>query len=157
MTVNMKAPLEIGISVQNLDRAAEFYEHVLGFERISEATLAPDRAALAGFGPVSFRMVRFQTNQGERIKLLQQDPPAEVDTHDRALLGRTGITYLTFVVTDIEAAIERLRAAHVALSSDGPIQTRPGTRLLFFRDCEGNPLELVQYDDLAAYRPDLKR
>jgi hypothetical protein len=35
------------------------------------------------------------------------------------------------------------------------VQTRPGTRLVFFRDSEGNPLELVQYDDLAAYRPDI--
>jgi hypothetical protein len=44
----------------------------------------------------------------------------------------------------------------VELLSDQPVQTRPGTRLLFFRDCEGNPLELVQYDDLKSYRPDLR-
>lgn len=157
MTVHMKAPLEIGISVQDLDRAADFYEHVLGMQRISEATLAPERAVLAGFGPVAFRMVRLQTNYGERIKLLQQDPPATRAPHDGPLLAHAGITYLTFVVTDIEAAVQRLRAAGVKLLSDGPFQTRPGTRLLFFRDCEGNPLELVQYDDLAAYRPDLAR
>jgi len=32
---------------------------------------------------------------------------------------------------------------------------RPGTWLAFFRDPEGNVLELVEYDDPAAYRPDL--
>ena len=75
MTVNMKAPLEIGISVKDVDRAADFYERVLGFQRMSEATLAADRAALAGFGPVAFRMVRMQTNYGERIKLLKDLTP----------------------------------------------------------------------------------
>ena len=115
MTVNMKAPLEIGISVKDVDRAADFYERVLGFQRMSEATLAADRAALAGFGPVAFRMVRMQTNYGERIKLLQQDPPAQGDPAEGTLLGRAGISYLTFVVTDIDAAVERLRAASVTL------------------------------------------
>ena len=32
MTVNMKAPLEIGISVKDVDRAADFYERVLGMK-----------------------------------------------------------------------------------------------------------------------------
>lgn len=155
MSVNMKAPLEIGISVRDLDRAADFYEHVLGFRRMSEATLSAERAALAGFGPVAFRMVRMQTGYGERIKLLQPDPPAAGDPAEGTLLGRAGISYLTFVVTDIDAAAERLRAAAVRLLSEAPFPTRPGTRLLFFRDSEGNALELVQYDDLAAYRPDL--
>ena len=157
MTVNMKAPLEIGISVKDVERAAAFYEHVLGFQRVSEATLSADRAVLAGFGPVSFRMVRMQTGFGERIKLLQQDPPATGDPAEGTLLGRAGISYLTFVVSDIEQALDRLRAASVTLLAEAPYQTRPGTRLLFFRDSEGNPLELVQYDDLSAYRPDLAR
>ncbi|OSZ74212.1 VOC family protein [Hydrogenophaga sp. IBVHS1] len=155
MTIHMKAPLEIGISVKDVDRAAEFYEKALGFQRMSEATLAPDRAALAGFGPVAFRMVRMQTNYGERIKLLQSTPGPVGDPAAETILGPAGIAYLTFVVGDIEAAIVRLKAAGVKLMSDAPVQTRPGTRLLFFRDCEGNPLELVQYDDLAAYRPDI--
>ena len=71
MSVTMKAPLEVGICVANLERAVGFYETVLGFSRISEATLSPERAEAAGFGPVAFRMVRMQTNYGERIKLTQ--------------------------------------------------------------------------------------
>lgn len=155
MTVHMVAPLEVGVCVRDAARAADFYEQVLGFARISEATLAADRAQLAGFGPVAFRMVRMQSNYGERIKLLQPDP-APVDVTPGAILGQCGISYLTFVVADLEAAYERLLRAGVKVLSDGPTQTRPGTRLLFFRDCEGNPLELVQYDDLAGYRPDVR-
>ena len=156
MSVHMLAPLEVGICVRDAARAAAFYEQVLGFARISEATLAADRAQLAGFGPVAFTMVRMQSNYGERIKLLQPDP-APADATPGTILGNRGISYLTFVVADLDAACERLRLAGVTILSDGPTQTRPGTRLLFFRDCEGNPLELVQYDDLAGYRPDLHK
>lgn len=156
MTVTMKAPLEVGICVHHLERAARFYEEALGFKYVSEATLAADRAEQAGFGPVSFRMKRMQTNYGERIKLLQPEPvtgPAEVSG---PILGRSGICYLTFVVADLEDALKRVEAAGASMITRGPVQTRPGTRLAFFRDTEGNPLELVQYDDLAAYRPDLR-
>jgi catechol 2,3-dioxygenase-like lactoylglutathione lyase family enzyme len=154
MTVTMKAPLEVGICVADLDRAVGFYQGVLGFERMSEATLSPERAEAAGFGPVAFRMVRMQTNYGERIKLLETTP-GPVRGEAGSILGRAGISYLTFVVADIEAALVRLKRSGVEMMSAQPIQTRPGTRLIFFRDSEGNPLELVQYDDLAAYRPDI--
>jgi lactoylglutathione lyase len=154
MSLTLQAPLEVGVCVRDLDAMSRFYEHALGFARISEATLAAERAALIGFGPVSFRMVRMQTNWGERIKLLQPDPlPDEPGT--AAILGRRGIAYLTFLVGDIDAAFARVVAAGAEPISPGPLQSRPGTRLAFFRDPEGNTLELCQYDDLAAYRPDL--
>ena len=155
MTLTMKAPLEIGISVTNLERATAFYRDVLGFEQVSEATLSPERAEAAGFGAVAFRMVRMQTNYGERIKLLQTDPRAAEAKILPSILANAGISYLTFVVADIEQAIDRLRKSGATLLADKPVQTRPGTRLMFFRDSEGNPLELVQYDDLSAYRPDI--
>ena len=41
-------------------------------------------------------------------------------------------------------------------SAPAPMEVRPGTWLAFFRDPEGNVLELVEYDDPAAYRPDLQ-
>jgi catechol 2,3-dioxygenase-like lactoylglutathione lyase family enzyme len=155
MTVTPRAPLEVGVAVRDLERAARFYEEVLGFRRISEATLAPDRAELAGFGRVAFRMVRMQTEYGERVKLLETDPRPEDPGRPTSMLGRSGFAYLTFVVTDIEAALARLKAAGAEMITAEPVQTRPGTRLAFFRDSEGNPLELVQYDDLKAYRPDI--
>jgi lactoylglutathione lyase len=154
MTVLLRAPLEVGVCVLDLERMAAFYQSVLGFAHVSDATLAADRAERAGFGPVSFRMRRLQTNRGERIKLLQPDPTPG-PTPREPILARAGLAYLTFIVDDIDAAFERLVAAGAERITDGPVQTRPGTRLLFFRDPEGNVLELCEYEDLAAYRPDL--
>jgi len=73
-----------------------------------------------------------------------------------AILDRQGSTYLTFIVHDLAGTVERLRARGVAFDSEpAPMQVRPGTWLAFFRDPEGNVLELVEYDDPAGYRPDL--
>ena len=41
------------------------------------------------------------------------------------------------------------------VGGDVPIQLRPDVKALFCRDPEGNVLELVEYADIAAYRPDL--
>ncbi|MGE0800499.1 MAG: VOC family protein [Lautropia sp.] len=157
MTISPRAPLEIGIVVADLDRVVDFYQRVLGFERISEATLAPDRAERIGFGRVEFRMVRMQTGYGERIKLIATVPAPAGQSTGGAVLARAGIAYLTFVVADLDAALQRLRAAGVQPLSAEPVQSRPGTRLVFLRDSEGNALELAQYDDLHAYRSDLTR
>ena len=104
MTVTMKAPLEIGITVIDLERATAFYESAMGFERISEATLTPEGAEAAGFGPVNFRMVRMQTNYGERIKLIETSPRPSNESAGRPILAQSGISYLTFVAGDIEPA-----------------------------------------------------
>jgi catechol 2,3-dioxygenase-like lactoylglutathione lyase family enzyme len=64
--------------------------------------------------------------------------------------------YLTFIVADVNAAIARLRAAGVScMTGDERVQSRHGLYIAFVRDPEGNVVELVQYDDMAAYRPDL--
>ena len=42
------------------------------------------------------------------------------------------------------------------MSGPEPIESRPGLFVAFLRDLEGNVVELVQHDDVAAYRPDLQ-
>lgn len=156
MTVLMKSPLEIAVCVLDLDRAATFYEKVLGFRRVSESSMGPELAQKLGFGPVTFRMVRMQTSYGERIKLFKTTPGSGPNAFPGAALGRPGINYLSFIVADLEATLERVALAGAAVMTDGPVQTRPGTRMAFFRDSEGNVLELVQHDDLSAYRTDIR-
>jgi catechol 2,3-dioxygenase-like lactoylglutathione lyase family enzyme len=65
--------------------------------------------------------------------------------------------YLTFIIGDVKAAMARLREAGVSfMTGTEPVQSRPGLYVAFLRDPEGNIIELVQYDDVAAYRPDLQ-
>mgnify|MGYP000378989632 CR=1 FL=1 len=60
-------------------------------------------------------------------------------------------------VRDIQAVAARVLAqGGRAMSGPEPIESRPGLFVVFLRDPEGNVVELVQYDDVAAYRPDLQ-
>ena len=57
---------------------------------------------------------------------------------------------------DLPGVVRGLEAKGVVFDSKpAPMEVRPGTWLAFFRDPEGNVLELVEYDDPATYRPDL--
>ncbi|MCY1300995.1 hypothetical protein D9M68_844260 [compost metagenome] len=101
-------------------------------------------------------MVRLQTNRGERIKLLARATPTGAETPGRWILDRPNATYLTFILDDIDAAIDSLLAAGVEfLTGPQRIEVRPGVYLAFCRDPEGNVLELVQYERIGDYRPDL--
>ena len=65
-----------------------------------------------------------------------------------AILDRQGATYLTFIVRDLPGVVRQLQARGVTFdSAPAPMEVRPGTWLAFFRDPEGNVLELVEYDD----------
>ncbi len=100
--------------------------------------------------------MRVQTPYGERIKLLAA-PSTGAGTQGEWLLARSGLAYVTFIVRGLDDWHARLKARGVALASDAPVENRPGLRVLFFKDPEGNVLELVEYSDLASYRPDLTK
>jgi catechol 2,3-dioxygenase-like lactoylglutathione lyase family enzyme len=154
--MKMEAPLELGIAVRDLPRMVAFYVDVLGCATVSEVNVPPEKSRANGLSPDGATVVRVQTPYGERIKLLAA-PSTGAATHGQWLLARAGLAYVTFIINGIDAWHARLKAQGVALASDAPVENRPGLRVLFFKDPEGNVLELVEYADLASYRPDLAK
>jgi catechol 2,3-dioxygenase-like lactoylglutathione lyase family enzyme len=153
--MKMLAPLEIGIAVRDLASMVTFYSDILGFRHVSEVNVPADKSQSNGLSPDGCTVVRLQTSYGERIKLLAA-PSTGAPVHERWLLARAGLAYVTLIIEGIDDWCARLKAKGVKLASDAPVENRPGLRVLFFQDPEGNVLELVEYADLAAYRPDLK-
>jgi catechol 2,3-dioxygenase-like lactoylglutathione lyase family enzyme len=152
----MLAPLEIGIAVRDLPGMTKFYADVLGCKHVSEVNVPADKSRSNGLSPDGCTVVRLQTPYGERIKLLAS-PSTGAASHERWLLARAGLAYLTLIIAGIDDWCARLKAMGVRLASETPVENRPGLRVLFFQDPEGNVLELVEYADLASYRPDLRR
>ncbi len=156
--MKMLAPMEVGICCSDLDRLAPFYVEVLGFSHVSTLEVPADAVAKTGLGVSGYRVARLQSPYGERLKLLEPAEPPRMTPIEESLLSRRNAVYLTFIVEDLEAVIERLKQAGVGfLKGDQAVSPRPGLRLVFVRDPEGNLLEFVTYDDLDSYRPDLKR
>ena len=156
MSINMAAPLEVGIGCRNLPVLRRFYEEVLGFSFVSEFVVPADKAVGTRLSTDGYTVVRLQTSYGERIKLLAPNilPPQRIAAD--YILDNPGAMYLTFIIDNLDAAIERLLIAGVTfMTGKKKIEVRPGVYLAFCRDPEGNVLELVQYQDIATYRADL--
>ena len=154
--LHMTVPMEVGICCRDLDALLAFYTDVLGLTLVNRVSVPADKARETGLSAHGYDVARLQTPYGERIKLLQPQVAPEAAVRSTAILDRQGATYLTFIVRDLPALVRTLQARGIVFdSTPAPMQVRPGTWLAFFRDPEGNVLELVEYDDVAAYRPDL--
>jgi len=154
--LKMKAPLEVGIVCVDLDRMLKFYTEVVGLKKVADAETSPEMSRLARSAPNGYRIVRMQTPNGERIKLIQPkvESPKQAPVPEWAFL-RAGVAFNTFLVDDMDAVVTQLRANKVKLVSENAIQVRPGVFALLALDPEGNYVEFVRYPDIAAYRPDL--
>ena len=155
-SLKMAAPLEPGIVCIDIDRMLSFYTKVLGLQFATDAEAFPEMSSRFKTGPDGFRIIRLQTSYGERIKLVQprkmtlaQSPVPEW------VFARQGIAYLTFIVSDLNEIMVRLKEYEVKQMSEEPVEIRKGITAIFVCDPEGNFLEFVEYANLNAYRPDL--
>jgi catechol 2,3-dioxygenase-like lactoylglutathione lyase family enzyme len=151
----MRAPLEVGICVVDLDRMVEFYVAGLGCTEQMRMPIPTMVSAPTGMGPDGFVMAWLQTPWGERIKLLGPEAspaPAQRRAH---LTERQGLAYLSFYVADLATLIDQLVDLGASAVSDGPVVDLGPLHIAFVADPEGNVLELIEHDDIASYRPDL--
>ena len=128
-----KPALDVGLITSDAERLIRFYEGVVGFERQPSLTL-PNIGTIhkLACGHSILRVM---------VPLTPPEPPEP----DRAasFSARAGIRYLTLEVTDIDAAVEAVRAfgGSVALP---PFELRPGRRVSQVADPDGNMIELGQ-------------
>lgn len=131
----------VAITVQDMDRAVTFYRDVLGFEVHGQLVLDDG----------TFKLVYLQAGTG-RIELFAfAEEGRRSDTQNRN--QDLGFKHLAFSVDDVDAVAERLKA-HDVLFTVEPLDAPGGVRLAFFRDPDGNLLELVSnLPDMEPYRP----
>ncbi|MDI6026941.1 VOC family protein [Corticibacterium sp. UT-5YL-CI-8] len=126
------AVLESALYVDDLDAAEQFYEHVLGLEKLAKV---PDRHAF------------FRCGQGVLLLFnaeATREPPApdaklQVPPH-----GATGQGHLCFSATaeELVAWEERLTDKDIAIESR--VEWPAGGRSVYFRDPSGNSLEFAE-------------
>lgn len=145
------APFEVGFVARDLDALLPFYTEVLGFAVFSDLHVPAEKSGPTGLTPTGYRVVRLETDRGNRFKLAQPAAAPEPSQPAAFALQRQGAAYVTFVVEGLPALYERLKKSGVSVLSDGVVQVRPGLRLLLVHDPEGNHLEFVEYEDLQSY------
>jgi len=118
----------LAVEVSDAERSAEFYCSLLGFTRGARHDF-PDRG----------RVIIFVTLGDVAVEFLQA---AEADPHV-AQPKMVGFKHLCLHTDDVDGEIERLRQAGVKITLE-PFDTEINSRIAFFEDPEGLPLELWQ-------------
>jgi catechol 2,3-dioxygenase-like lactoylglutathione lyase family enzyme len=140
----------IGMTVSDVDRAADFYSK-LTFRKISDVeVLGPEYEQLEGVFGARMRIVRMQLGS-EFIDLTQYlAPPGRPIPQDSRSNDRW-FQHVAIVVRDMDAAFEKVRAMKAQFVSTAP-QTLPpsipaaaGIEAFYFRDPDGHNLELIYF------------
>jgi methylmalonyl-CoA epimerase len=123
----------LGIAVRSLETALKFYEGVLGMDGSQRETVAAEKVNVAML-PLS----------GPRLELLE---PTEADSPVGRFLDQRGegLHHVALLVTNLEAAVERLRSAGARLVNE-PRRGAGGQLYVFVHPAStsGVLLELIQ-------------
>ena len=141
----------IGITVSDLDRAIAFYTKALSFTKISDVEVyGEEYEKLLGLFGIRLRLVRMQLGT-ETIELIQhltpQGKPIPIDSRSNDLWFQ----HIAIVVKDMDRAYQKLREFNVTHVSTAPqklpdyIGTAAGIEAFYFRDPDGNTLELIHF------------
>ena len=115
--------------VDDVDRAIDFYTKHFGFE--------PGHNASPAFAEVS--------RGNLRLLLAGPESSAGRSMPDGRKPEPGGWNRIHFVVEDIDAEVDRLRAAGVSFRND--VVTGPGGKQILVDDPSGNPIEIFQPAD----------
>jgi catechol 2,3-dioxygenase-like lactoylglutathione lyase family enzyme len=153
--MRVSAPFEPAIVAREMAPMLAFYRDVLGMSLFSLDRISAEQAKAAGLTGEAYSIARLESEGGDRLKIVvPEDTPPALPGREY-VMQRHGFAYLTYIVPDVRAVIAALKkAGRPVRTGDEPVAFRPGVVELFFaEDPEGNCIEFVQRNDLAAYRP----
>jgi catechol 2,3-dioxygenase-like lactoylglutathione lyase family enzyme len=145
------ATMDLGIVVSDLDRSIKFYTEVVGLTRTGEFFVGKDFCTDAGLTDGQDLSIQVLAPNGDvdgtNVKLMQV-PGVKSKTSDESFVHSTlGFSYLTFYVSDMDAASARMKAAAVKPHGKDqvrvPLQTPVPMYLTVIADPDGNLIELV--------------
>jgi len=142
-----------GLCVSELERALAFYRDGLGFEQVSRLAFADaGTQRLLGLPGARLEAV-YLRRDGTTLELLHFPQPGTHLARGPRPMNRVGLTHLSFLVDDLDAVLDKLRA----LGGHALDETRlggsgAGPKAIFVTDPDGTRLELVEGDfDPAAH------
>lgn len=131
---------EVGLRVTDLPRAMAFYQEVLGLETVR----AYEKYIFLKAGELDSPLGR--GGHPQLLVLFDREVPLDI--------GLTTVDHLAFEIPLEQFAAERKRLEEMGMTVKERVWTGDlawlSARSLFFRDPEGNTLELIAYDPAAA-------
>jgi glyoxylase I family protein len=142
-----------GVCVSDLERALAFYRDGLGFAEVSRLRFAdPGTQKLLGLPGATLEAV-YLRRDGVTLELLHFPRPGTHLAAGPRAMNQVGLTHLSFLVEDLDAALAKLGAlGGAALAATRIGRQGAGPKAIFVTDPDGTRIELVEGDfDPAAW------
>lgn len=111
----------VAIAAKDASALADWYSAVLGFEVVYQSAKA----------------VFVKSPDGSMIEIIHSDGDRGAQT-----VNTQGIRHIALTVTEFDSVYAQMRSKSVAFDAE-PLESK-GTKVVFFRDPEGNILHLIQ-------------
>jgi catechol 2,3-dioxygenase-like lactoylglutathione lyase family enzyme len=133
--MKITATHHVAFTTPNFEKLRDFYVNTLGLKQV---------------GKFDGRNIIFVDAGSTTIEIIERSEPLAADKQ------RIGWVHFAFEVADIDAAYAELTAKGIAFHIEPKLfpETNPAVKLAFFKDPDGNELELVQ--PLASRYPNQK-
>jgi catechol 2,3-dioxygenase-like lactoylglutathione lyase family enzyme len=144
----------INIVVNDLPKMTAFYRDLLGLKVTKEVTISGRWVdEVVGLEGAIGDVIYLELQGGARIELIRYRQPAGANPANLGVSNTVGLRHIAFKVSEIDPLVAKLKGGGVEFLSD--VQTVPDSqvsytggirkRLVYFRDPEGNLLELCEY------------
>ncbi len=128
------------VTVSDLDRAVAFYRDVLNLDVLTRFSVGGDAFATGvDIDGASAEFAHMDAGDA-RVELVEYTP--EGDAAGANQLNQPGATHLGLSVEDLDSVYESLPDDVETFAK--PQTTESGTRILFLRDPDGTPVELLE-------------
>lgn len=141
----------VGMTVADIDRAVDFYTHVLDFQKISDKEYyGSEYEKLYGVFGLRIRVVQLQLGD-EILELTDYLTPGGRPIPVDARSNDLWFQHIAIVVSDMEAAYQKLRKHQAQHVSTGPQeipasnQAAAGIKAFYFRDPDDHNLEIIYF------------
>lgn len=145
----------VSFTVRNLEASVKWYTEVLGLEYVRGQTQHNEYTArLVGFPGVHLKVAQlkvpgepYAARANHHVELVEYVDPHGRDDLDLAT-NNTGVAHWAFIVDDIHAEFNRMKALGVTFKSDAPNYIAEGVNkggyAVYLTDPDGFTLELLQ-------------
>lgn len=141
-----RTTIDIGVVVSDVEKAAQFYKDALGFTEIPGFDVSSEMGGDSGLSDYQAFHVRVLVLDDEasatRVKIMEFPKAPGKKFDNRFIHSSLGYSYLTLLVSDTTAAVQRAKKAGVTPLRE-PYQLGGNNYLTLLRDPDGNFVELV--------------
>lgn len=130
----------VGLTVEDLDRAVDFYHEVLGLDVVTRFAVGGEAFATGvGIDGAGADFAHLDAG-GTRVELVSYDPAGSA--RERSVVNQPGTVHLGLEAANLDALYDSL--PDDVETQSPPQRTESGTKILFVRDPEGNLVELLE-------------